>query len=191
MGNSLLNISDEDITEFFKNYYCAFMNFPDFERAVCKSWSDLGFRVSFDKDLQPFVGETLGYNRPDQRGPISTSKLLTRIVYTIEKYMKDNPAPIPGGRFFFSKEGISKKDRSDNIIVIAKWNLEIRPAIKDKIDDVIKDLRHIVRLKREISTNKQLTQYSEIAAHPCPACGKIIQKRAHTCKFCYHKVSKI
>lgn len=64
-----------------------------------------GIAVSFDRDWQPFLGHTLGYNGPTKppRLPLSVP---TRVLGVVETWLKRLELGPPGGRVFLSKCGV-------------------------------------------------------------------------------------
>ncbi len=81
-----------------------------------------GLPLSFDWAWAPFIGKTKGFNPTGERkelAPLPT--LIQRIVPHLQENTKKHRIKVPGGRFFFSKEGVCRKDRDGVVIPVLSW----------------------------------------------------------------------
>ncbi len=144
-------LSEDEIIGFYKAYYCAFPELTAYTKPIVDSWTENGSRVSFDKDMQPFVGISLGYNlnTPEMRKYLSESILLEKAKLAIEHHLLLYPSPIPGGRYFLATDGIYKKDQFQRAHRIAKWELKISNLAKAEIDQFIYLKTTLEKYRRE------------------------------------------
>ena len=154
-------IPDKEVVEFFKQYYGAFCSTNSFTKRVFDAWKDLELRVSYDKDLHLFVGQTLGFNAMSMRKYLSHSPFMQYASLAIENFHLKNPELIPGGRFFFKPTGIFRKNGNLKLFKVAKWNFRISDAAKLEIDQFIAHKIQIEKLTLENSNKKLFASIEE------------------------------
>lgn len=82
-----------------------------------------GLPLSFDLGWSAFLGKTKGFNPAEERRFLTPQPaLLIRVVPHLKENSKKNRIRIGGGRFFFSKTGVSRKGKDGSIIPVLSWS---------------------------------------------------------------------
>ena len=79
--------------------------------------------VSFDGDYFPFLCNTMGYNRMDDRWYIPVNPLLKRV----RDVVRELPSAIPGGRVFIHRGGCFYKRDGHHRTTLLDWKIEGDP----------------------------------------------------------------
>lgn len=84
--------------------------------------------ISFDRDREPFLCSKQGYNPPKDRHYLQHNiNLFQNIIPILRKHMRGEPRS--GGRFFFSKSGIWKKDEFGEKEEVVSWEMPSEIAL--------------------------------------------------------------
>jgi hypothetical protein len=159
--STTIAFTEKDVQEFFEIYIDAFPNVTAYTRPIQNSWTEYGVRVSFNSNLEPFIGTRLGFNHEvnGERFPVhSKCKVISTAMEILDRHMHTTGPFLRGGRYFFSNDGIYRKDENGNPICIQRWQLTVSDNVKAFLDRHIFLKSQIEHFKNE-NKNLRLFQF--------------------------------